>query len=206
MRSLNEKFKNVVCAIEVAKDLEELMIEELAGSLEAHEQRKNRKKQESLDEALQTKVVMEEIIIIRIGNNHPISIRKSHVAGDADVEEENMNIVQRLIVTIVVSMVIMPKIAKRTEENTNLVTEPQVEESGILLIAHEEQISEVDTMWYLDSDASNHMSGQKDLFVEMTEVVQGHVSFGDESKIDVKGRGIRMGKKARSKMCTMSLL
>ncbi|GKF88010.1 hypothetical protein Tco_0258887, partial [Tanacetum coccineum] len=48
LQSLNEKFENVVCAIEVAKYLEELMIEELAGSLEAHEQRKNRKKQESL--------------------------------------------------------------------------------------------------------------------------------------------------------------
>ncbi|GJY68640.1 retrovirus-related pol polyprotein from transposon TNT 1-94, partial [Tanacetum coccineum] len=56
-------------------------------------------------------------------------------------------------------------------------------------MAHEEQISEVDTIWYLDSGASNHMSGQKDLFVEMTEVVQGHVSFGNASKIDVKGRG-----------------
>ncbi|GJZ84260.1 hypothetical protein Tco_0649599 [Tanacetum coccineum] len=41
---LNEKFENVVCAIEEAKDLEELTIEELAGSLETHEQRKIRKR------------------------------------------------------------------------------------------------------------------------------------------------------------------
>ncbi|GJZ10386.1 putative ribonuclease H-like domain-containing protein [Tanacetum coccineum] len=66
---------------------------------------------------------------------------------------------------------------KRTKEKNHLVTEPQVEESGILLMAHEEQILEVDTMWYLDSGASNHMSGQKDLFVEMIVVVQGYVSF-----------------------------
>ncbi|GKD20573.1 hypothetical protein Tco_1222276, partial [Tanacetum coccineum] len=60
-----QKFENVLCAIEEAKDveeltIEELTIEELAGSLEAHEQRKNRKKQESLDEALQTKATIKE--------------------------------------------------------------------------------------------------------------------------------------------------
>ncbi|GKF54531.1 hypothetical protein Tco_0161441, partial [Tanacetum coccineum] len=60
LRSLTENFKNVVCAIKESKDLEDLTIEELAGSLEAREQRKNKKKQESLDEALKTKATIKD--------------------------------------------------------------------------------------------------------------------------------------------------
>ncbi|GKD78029.1 gag polyprotein, partial [Tanacetum coccineum] len=60
LRSLTGDFENIMCAIEESKDLNVLTIDELAGSLEAHEQRKKKKKQETLKEALQTKAVIEE--------------------------------------------------------------------------------------------------------------------------------------------------
>jgi hypothetical protein len=60
LRSLTDTFKNVVCTIEESKDLVELIVDELAGSLLAHEQRKNLKKKETLENALQAKVVLEE--------------------------------------------------------------------------------------------------------------------------------------------------
>ena len=50
LRSLTNNFENVVCAIEESKDLTKFTDDELAGSLEAHEQRK--KKKETLDQAL----------------------------------------------------------------------------------------------------------------------------------------------------------
>nr|GEW86789.1 hypothetical protein [Tanacetum cinerariifolium] len=208
LRSLNKKFENVVCAIEEAKDLEELTIEELAGSLEAHEQRKNRKKQESLDEALQTKAtIKEEKALYAQRNNYS---RGNNTRGrntnrgrdrgrDDSHQERQQSSYQR-------SRgrgrgrgrgehEYRPNVdcyncgkhghyakdcrsAKRTEENTNLVTEPDVEEGGVLLMAHEEPVSEVDMIWYLDSGASHHMSRQRNLFTELTEVIQGHVSFG----------------------------
>jgi len=55
LRSLTDKFENIVCAIEESKDLSTLSVEELAGSLEAHEQRKMKKKEEAVEEANQTK-------------------------------------------------------------------------------------------------------------------------------------------------------
>jgi hypothetical protein len=60
LRSLTDTFKNMVCAIEESKDLTKLFVNEFAGSLLAHEQRKNLKKKEVLEEALQAKVVLEE--------------------------------------------------------------------------------------------------------------------------------------------------
>ena len=55
LRSLTDKFKNIVCAIEESKDLSTLSFEELAGSLEAHEQQKMKKKEEAVEEENQTK-------------------------------------------------------------------------------------------------------------------------------------------------------
>ena len=52
LRSLTNDFKSIVCAIEELKDLSVLLVEELVGSLEAHEQRRG-KKHESCDQALQ---------------------------------------------------------------------------------------------------------------------------------------------------------
>jgi gag-polypeptide of LTR copia-type len=43
LRSLTDNFENVVCVIEESKDLAKLTVDELAGSLEAHEQCKRKK-------------------------------------------------------------------------------------------------------------------------------------------------------------------
>jgi hypothetical protein len=51
---LTDEFENIVCAIEESKDLSTLTIDELAGSMMAHEQRRKRN-QETLEEALQVK-------------------------------------------------------------------------------------------------------------------------------------------------------
>ncbi|GJV97013.1 retrovirus-related pol polyprotein from transposon TNT 1-94 [Tanacetum coccineum] len=130
----------------------------LQSSLEAHEQRKNKKKQESLDESLKTKAtIKDEKALFAHQKNHG---KGTNYGGhntnrgreDADVEEADKDIVPNVDCYNCGKHGHYAKDCrspKRTEEKTNLVTEPQVEES---------------------------------------EVVQGRVSFGDTSKIDVKGR------------------
>jgi histone H3/H4 len=44
LRSLTDNFENVMCAIKELKDLAKLTVDELAGSLEAHEQCKRKKR------------------------------------------------------------------------------------------------------------------------------------------------------------------
>jgi len=59
LRSLTDDFENVVCAIEESRNLEEITIDDLRASFEVHEQRK-KKKQEVLEEVLQTKMTINE--------------------------------------------------------------------------------------------------------------------------------------------------
>ena len=51
--------------------------------------------------------------------------------------------------------------------------------------------SDLDTekTWYLDNGASNHMCGDRMFFFQLDEAVVGKVRFGDDSRIDIKGKG-----------------
>jgi hypothetical protein len=73
---------------------------------------------------------------------------------------------------------------------TKMMNKPinEVRSDSILLLAHDDLGSQ-DEVWYLDSGASNHMCGKKDLFVEFTEGVGGKVNLGDSSKLSVEGKG-----------------
>nr|GEV90615.1 retrovirus-related Pol polyprotein from transposon TNT 1-94 [Tanacetum cinerariifolium] len=51
---------------------------------------------------------------------------------------------------------------------------------------HDEQEERIKP-WHIDSAASNHMTDEEDLFIEM-EQSKGNVTFGDESKAPVKGK------------------
>lgn len=44
-------------------------------------------------------------------------------------------------------------------------------------------------VWYLDNDASNHMTGCKSKFTKLNERITGAVKFGDGSKVSIEGKG-----------------
>ncbi|XP_013601562.1 uncharacterized protein LOC106378214 [Brassica napus] len=46
-----------------------------------------------------------------------------------------------------------------------------------------------DNMWYFDNGASNHMTGDHRYFKRINETITGKVKFGDDSRIDIKGKG-----------------
>jgi hypothetical protein len=60
-----------------------------------------------------------------------------------------------------------------------------MEDEKVLLMAQTSSTSGCDTVWYLDTEASNHMTGHKHLFDEITELA-GIIFFGDASKVEVK--------------------
>ena len=44
-------------------------------------------------------------------------------------------------------------------------------------------------LWYLDSDCSRHMTGDRSLFKAFESKKGGNVTFGDGSKSQIKGKG-----------------
>ena len=52
-----------------------------------------------------------------------------------------------------------------------------------------EKSSDRDNIWYLDNGASNHMTGSRNFFKTIDESITGKVRFGDDSRIDIKGKG-----------------
>ena len=60
---------------------------------------------------------------------------------------------------------------------------------GKIVPSNYEASNNEDNVWYLDNGASNHMSGDKRYFASIDDSVTGKVRFGDDSRIDIKGKG-----------------
>nr|GEX60085.1 zinc finger, CCHC-type [Tanacetum cinerariifolium] len=98
---------------------------------------------------------------------------------------------------------IAPKCPLRTNTNeqSNLVEE-DLEPTLLMAIleAEEQEVSlhendagyketNMNSLWYLDNGASNHMTGVREHFKDLDEDVSGNVRFGDGSYIKIKGKG-----------------
>ncbi|KAI5385121.1 hypothetical protein KIW84_071928 [Lathyrus oleraceus] len=79
------------------------------------------------------------------------------------------------------------RFSKNVVEKVNFVEEKGGEEENLLL-ACQNQVEEKRNKWYLDTDASNYMCDDQSMFVEINEATTGNISFGDDSKIPVKGK------------------
>jgi len=218
LRSLTEDFENVVCAIEESKDLEKMTIDDLASSLEAHEQRKKKKRQDVLEEALQAKMSLKEEKPRNVDRGsgrdyggHPRKKevecfkcgKRGHFARECwsqkKVEESSSRARGDRGSKKVIECFNCGKHGhyasecwskKRVEENSNLVTvEENACDEGVALLVDKGVEAEQEGVWYLDTGASNHMCGNRHMFAHLEEGVHGHVSFGDASKVRVEGKG-----------------
>nr|GEY30883.1 retrovirus-related Pol polyprotein from transposon TNT 1-94 [Tanacetum cinerariifolium] len=143
--TMEKGYKGVDRVKQESKDLENLTIEDLAGCLEAHEQIKNKKKQESVDEALKTKAAIKDKKESEQRGKHLNQNSRGRGRGRGRGGQGYCPSVDCYNCGKQGHYARDYRSAKRTEEKTNLVTE--VEESGVLLMAHEESISKIDTMW-----------------------------------------------------------
>uniref|UniRef100_A0A803MZ89 Uncharacterized protein n=1 Tax=Chenopodium quinoa TaxID=63459 RepID=A0A803MZ89_CHEQI len=79
------------------------------------------------------------------------------------------------------------------QEDTNLIEDKEdAKDSTMLLALKIEDKRDDNCTWYLDNGASNHMTGDKNKFVDLDTAVTGNVTFGDGSKVKIEGKGITM--------------
>ncbi|XP_020259026.1 uncharacterized protein LOC109835457 [Asparagus officinalis] len=228
LRTLDSKFKYIIPAIQESKDLSEVSIDELQGSLQAYEQDINisSNQAENLEQALQSKMTIKEDSrrgrggyrgrgSFRGGSNFQQGRRRQYQGGHENQdrnrdrersfdrgrgrgtrgrgqgrsyhEDRSQPQCYKCKRYGHLSYECWEK-SNQVAERSNFVEREQADTSTVLLTYQESESKNKD-IWYLDSGASNHMCGIKDFFTELNETVQGDVTFGDQSKIPVKGKG-----------------
>ncbi|XP_020270923.1 uncharacterized protein LOC109846108 [Asparagus officinalis] len=228
LRTLDSKFKYIIPAIQESKDLSEVSIDELQGSLQAYEQDINisSNQAENLEQALQSKMTIKEDSrrgrggyrgrgSFRGGSNFQQGRRRQYQGGHENQdrnrdrersfdqgrgrgargrgqgrkyqEDKSQPQCYKCKRYSYLSYECWEK-SNQVAERSNFVEREQPDTSTVLLTYQESESKNKD-IWYLDSGASNHMCGIKEFFTELNETVQGDVTFGDQSKIPVKGKG-----------------
>ena len=79
-------------------------------------------------------------------------------------------------------------LSTRIGKRLNYVKEKNGEYDTLLLGRNDISRGQENT-WYFDTGASNHINGNKSMFVELNESVNDNVVFKSDSKVQVKGKG-----------------
>ncbi|XP_057461097.1 uncharacterized protein LOC130751509 [Actinidia eriantha] len=187
LRSLDPKFDHVVVAIEKSKNLDSMAIDELMGSLKAHEEKINRRKKEPLEHVLQTNLNLNGRYETKQngggrGRGYGRGRGRDQGQGRGGQyynEERSQNFQTNRGRG-------RGNYTNGSKEKANFVESKGEEIESTVLLAYKGNEGEDKNTWYLDMGASNHMCGDKGLFVELDESISGNVSFGDLSKIPKK--------------------
>ncbi|PWA57377.1 copia-type polyprotein [Artemisia annua] len=174
LRSLPPSFDLIVVAIEESKDIDSMTIDQLMGSLQAHEEKlKKRRGKEPLEQALYSKVSFKEREKSFLHGKEQGRGRGTF-RGRGDFQGRGRGRGRE-------------DVNKEDENQLVFISKRSWERLSISKRRHDKQEETIEP-WHIDSAASNHMTGEEDLFVEM-ETSKGNVTFGDESKAPVKGKG-----------------
>ncbi|KAH9659148.1 hypothetical protein KPL70_023755 [Citrus sinensis] len=204
LRSVDSKFDHIVVTIEETRDLEDMTIEQLQGRLQAYEE-KQKKNKESKNNFSRWKSIQ------RKEKKAPTTTEGT--MSEVEVEDE-VEVVVMDEVGISTTTLIMPKEkaqpedeaiqnrecrapSTKIEERVNYAEEKNGKDDTLLLARNDTSGGQENT-WYLDTGASNHMSGNRSMFVQLSESVNGSVAFGDDSKVLVKGRVFEAFKKFKA--------
>jgi hypothetical protein len=190
LRSISSKFEHVVVAIEESKDLENLTIEELLGSLQVHEQRMQKNANSGvLEQALESKLTLNDQGKFNSNRGRGISQQprqsqqetqsfKGRGQGGYRGRERSTygrgNSKNIQCYNCKKFGHYASDCWHKDNEQANVAEAiNEVRSDSILLLAHDDS-NLIDEVWYLDSGASNHMCGKKDLLVnsqkEFTEM------------------------------------
>ncbi|KAE8676583.1 rhodanese-like domain-containing protein 4A [Hibiscus syriacus] len=158
LRSLTDNFENVVCAIEESKDLTMLTVDELAGSIEAHEQHKKKNNEENFKPRRQSKTkrysifkifevecmvveVVEMVAVVKAVVMKSTIRRKDNQANQIGVIEDAVDeeTINQTIPTSSATSV-------ASGRNNNLALEDEANEDFLLMAQNEVNFNN-DTLW-----------------------------------------------------------
>ncbi|TXG54509.1 hypothetical protein EZV62_019765 [Acer yangbiense] len=211
--SLPEKYEHIVAAIEESKDLTALLVEQLMGSLESHEQRRLLRYDQSVESAFQTKLNFKQQKSFKKSDQQRGDRRKWN-KGESSKKEDNRNHRDYAADDSKPACKICKKknhdtsncwhrgkpqcfnckkfghVEKdcRYKQNVNQAKKENDDE-GTLFYACQSAVEEKDSTWHLDSGCSNHMSGNENIFLDVDSTVTPKVKLGNGAIVESKGKG-----------------
>ena len=211
LRTLTKKFDHIVAAIEESnKDLSSLTMTELMGSLLAHEERMRRFDEQPLEQAFQAKLKFNhgenknghgKNFQSKRGNYNNRGRGRGNYKNQGSRNNKQNNIYCIL--------------CKKNDHNTRdcrykckrCTRHSHFEKDCYFRQKEEVNFTEYDTSndqlfytclnaqegqndtWYIDSGCSNHMTGNKNSFVNLDENIKSQITLGDGSNQEVAGKG-----------------
>ncbi|XP_048631279.1 uncharacterized protein LOC125605974 [Brassica napus] len=165
------KFEHIVTVIEETrdKDLETMTMEQLLGSLQAYEEKKKKKED-----------IVEQVLKMRIDHKEE-SGRSNQRRGGGHFHGRDRGVNGRGWRPYKTNSTKEERTHQEVVEEETQNQERRMEEDMLLMAYKKDEPNEVHK-WYLDSGASNHMCGNKSMFVELDESVKTNVALGDESR------------------------
>lgn len=199
LRSLHKKFDPITIAIEELRDLSKLTVTNLFGSLQVHKDRL-KKNEEPFDQVFQIMLKFEEkknqfssdmteasTPFLRGGRGRGRGKgRGGRGRGRSNSSGRNIFHCSYCNKDGHLESYFFKK--KRDTSQANFSKE-EGEISQTLFLTSNFLQAKDDFTWYLDSGCSNHMTGNKSLFVNLDDSVKGKVNFGNDNEADIMGKG-----------------
>lgn len=208
LRSLPSRFDSLVVAIEETKDLTHYSVDELQASLISHEHRLRRSDSDSLENAFKTQVTMDS----GRGRGRGRSRRgrgRNPERGQGQQSQQNERsrpnqeqAQEQRYDKSDVECYYCKKYGhyanecrkkerdhRRSNANYTVESENEEESEDQLFLACNAVIENKKDVWYLDSGCSNHMTGDKELFISLDNNVKSDVTLGNDNKVSVEGKG-----------------
>jgi hypothetical protein len=219
LRSLSPRFDHIVVAIEESKDLASMKIDELQGSLEAHEQRMDERNSDKTKKevALQAQQSSkdkkgkgkwtgnknkggnsQETSSSSSKNNSNNGGKGSYHANQKSGGNNGGKGGKKKFDKRNVQCYNCQKFghfadecrAKDDSNNTEAkLARGNDDDDSVMLLVTTRDESDNKDKWYLDTGCSTHMTGRKDWFVNLTSTKNNNVRFADDSTVAVKGVG-----------------
>jgi hypothetical protein len=205
LRSLPHKFESKVSAIEEAKDLSTLSIDELTGSLLSFESRLNRNEESSHENAFKAHVSFSRGRgrgrgrggsrgrgrSGRSNGNGDQDHHHNHEGGNCDKKRSDKSNIQCYYCNKFGHYAHQCKKKKADQANHNAnVTNTSEDKDDMLFLTCHAAHESPKGLWLLDSGCSNHMTGDRGLIEDLDESVRTEVKVGTDEVVPVLGKGV----------------
>ena len=235
LRSVAGKFDSITSSIEQFQDVNNLTLDGVLGSLKIHEDKLNDRSVKREEKALLARALgklkkKDDDSSCGKGRGRGRNRgrgrgRSSHSKDDSEEEDEQKPQdkskitcynCQKLGHYSIECKFPKKNKPKKDKEKVNLIEEDKVKTT--LLVATQETDNDIllqgivqseleEGLWYLDTGATSHMTGKKNLFYEFYESYKGNVRFGDDSRIIIEGRGkLLLNSKGDTQITLMNVL